>query len=453
MFRSLGRVLRFVGYPLKVTCRRPRLTLLVGLLLLTGAIVGVRQYALAQWQRAQADLKADRPKEARDRLAFCLRVWPRSPEVHRLAARAARLVNDFNGAEAHLNRCLELEQGATDAVRLEFLLLRTQAGEVDELAPVLFDTVEKGHPESPLILETVARAYMLRLRYKPASACLSKWIEIEPQNAKPFHWRGWALERLNNRKGARADYNRALELDPDLVPVRLRVAEMFIEDKQAPEALPHLERLFRQVPDNPHVQAQMGICLFLLGRGVEARRLMEGAVDHLPNDPALLVALANLDLQDGRPAEAERRLRAVLAADSSDTESLFVLASALQLQGRAEESAATLAEYTRKRVVVERINELLKDKADNPTAKADDYAEIGRLFLEIGRNKYGVYWLEQALERDPSYQPAHSALAEYYERKGDATAAAVHRKKLRSPEPVKTPDPPKSENNTGGPRP
>ena len=136
----------------------------------------------------------------------------------------------------------------------------------------------------------------------------------------------------------------------------------------------------------------MGMCRFLQGRTDEARRLMEAAVVHLPKDPALLVALANLDLQEGRAAEAERRLRAVLEADPSDTEALFVLASALQFQGRTEEAAAVLADYERKRAIVDRINDLLKDKADSPTATADDYAEIGHLFFEIGRDKFGVYW-------------------------------------------------------------
>jgi Flp pilus assembly protein TadD len=449
MSRLLGRAARLACYPWRIARRRPRLLLLSGIVLLAGALVGAWRYAVHQWQAAQVALKQDRPQEARERLRLCLRVWFRSPEVHLLAARAARLTGDLAAAEAHLNRCIELQDGATDAVRLEFLLLRVQTGEVDELAPVLFDEVQKGHPESPLILETLARAYILRLRYKPAYACLSKWIELEPHNPKPYQWRGLALERLNNQKGATADYHKALELDPDLIPVRLRVAEMLLEDKQAPEALPHLERLVKQAPDDPLVQARMGMCLFLQGRGEEARRLMEAAVVHLPKDPALLVALANLDLQEGKVADAERRLRAVLAVDSSDTEALFVLASALQLQGRTEESAAVLADYERKRVVVDRINELLKDKADSPSAGANDYAEIGELFLQIGREKFGVYWSERALERDPANQRAHRALAAHYDQKGDAVRAAAHRRQLREPAPA----PPKTSPNPKGAEP
>ncbi|MBP3954824.1 tetratricopeptide repeat protein [Gemmata sp. G18] len=439
MFRLAGRVLRLPGRAWKVIRRRPRLTVLFAVVLVTGAGFGLWRYALGEWRAAQAALKNDRPQEAQEYLAFCLRVWPQSLEVHLFAARAARLTGDLNAAEARLNRCIELQGGATEGVQLEFLLLRVQAGEVDELAPVLFDLVQKGHPESPIILETVAHAYILRLRYKPAFACLSLWIEKYPDGAKPYQWRGWALERLSNEKGAKADYHRALELNPDLMPVRLRVAEMFLEDKQAPEALPHLELLCRQAPNNAFVQARMGMCWFLQGRNDEARRLMEAAVPHLPFDPALLVSLANLDLQENKPADAEHRLRAVLKVDPSDTETLFVLASALHLQGRSAEAAVVLDDYKKKRVLVDRINELLKDKADSPTATAGDYAEIGQLFLQIGREKFGTYWLERALERDATNQVVHHALAVHYERKGDASAAAPHRRHLRTAVPVLPP--------------
>lgn len=435
MTRVLGRVLRVLGCLVGAVRRHPRTAVLSVIGALVAAGGGVYWYAHHQWRAAQAAIKADRPAEARDRLRFCLRVWPRSPEAHLLTARATRLTGDVEAAETHLNRCLQLQDGATEAVQLEFLLVRVQTGEVDEVAPLLIDTVDKGHPESPVILETLARAYIIRLRYKPAYACVSRWIELRPNDAKGYQWRGWVLERLNQQAAANADYHRALELDPELIPVRLRVAEMLLEDKQAPEALPHLEKLYQQAPNDRQVQARLGMCRFLQGRADDARRLMEAAVVHLPYDPALLVSLAMLNLQEGKGPEAERWLRTVLETDPSDTEALYTLVSVLQLQGRSEESAAVLKDYERKRAQVDRINGLLKDVADSPTARPDDYAEIGRLLMEIGRDKNGLYWLDRALERDSGNQQAHRALAAYHGRKGDEAKAAFHRRSVRESAP------------------
>jgi tetratricopeptide (TPR) repeat protein len=411
---------------------RPLLTLLTVVVLAAGTAVGLWRYAVHQWHTAQADLEGGRPHDARERLTLCLSVWPRSTEVHLLAARAARLSGDLDDAEYHLGQCLKLNDGATNAVQIEYLLLRVQTGEVDDVAQALISAVESGHPESPLILETLARSYIIRLRYKSAYACLTRWIEQQPSVATAYQWRGYTLERLNNHKMAVVDYHKALELDPDLIPVRLRIAEMLLEDKQAPEALPHLERLYRQAPTDPLVQGRLGMCRFLQGDIAEARRLMEAAVVHLPKDPELHVYLARIDLMEGRGVEAERRLRMVLESDPSDTETLYNLASALQLQGRTAEAAAVRAEYDQKRIVVDRINELLKDVADSPTATANDHAEIGRLLLEIGRDKLGMYWVNRALERDPTNQQAHLALAAHYDRKGDAVKAAGHRRQLRT---------------------
>src|SRR4051812_20881341 len=102
--RSLWAAARGLGYPARLAWRRPRLSLLLlALLLPAGGALG-SGYLHHQWRAAQAALAADRPDEALGRLRLCLRVWPSSPEVHLLAARAARLSGDVDAAEAHLNR-------------------------------------------------------------------------------------------------------------------------------------------------------------------------------------------------------------------------------------------------------------------------------------------------------------------------------------------------------------
>jgi tetratricopeptide (TPR) repeat protein len=408
--------------------------ILAGLLLALFVSIGVfviRWGVQSQWELALEDVRNERPFEARSRLDYCRKVWPRNSEVCLLSARVARVLGDVAKCESLLHECIKLDGGASEGVQLEFFLLRTQSGEVDELAPRLFQLVESNHPDSRMILQTVSRAYIVRLRYRPAFASLSKWIEVEPGIARPYHWRGWVLERMNNPKAAMEDYLRALDRDPKLDEVRLRLAEMFLEDKQAPEALPLLTQLMQERPDNPVVRARLGSCLFLQGRSSEARQLLESALAELPKDPTLLSSLASLELQDGNAAAAERFANQILATDESDTEALFLLSSAYQQLGRIDEAKNALRSYQEKRAIVDRINDLLKDATDTPNAHADDYAEIGQSFLKIGREKFGVYWLEQALERDATCQKAHQAFADYYEAKGDATNADLHRRQLR----------------------
>src|SRR5260370_30851881 len=162
VLRGFPKVTFSLLAPAVIACKgvrkRPCTALFVlAVLLRAGTGAGTYLYALQQWHAAETDVKEGRLGDARDRLHVCLFVWPWSARVHLLAARVDRLSMDLQGAEAHLNRCLELQGGATEATQLEFLLLRIQWGEVDEVMPALFTYVENKHAETPLILETLAR--------------------------------------------------------------------------------------------------------------------------------------------------------------------------------------------------------------------------------------------------------------------------------------------------------
>src|SRR5687768_6100684 len=77
----LRRVLRLPGKVWKTVRRRPRLTLmLLAFLLVASSVASLWGYGVYQWRAAQVALKEGRPKEARERLVVCLRVWPRNVE-------------------------------------------------------------------------------------------------------------------------------------------------------------------------------------------------------------------------------------------------------------------------------------------------------------------------------------------------------------------------------------
>lgn len=423
MFRSLGYVI----------WKRPKTTALVlALLVLIGAGVGLYVYVFQQWDAARTAVKEGRPAEARAGLVLCLSVWPYSVPVHILAARRARMMGDFAGAEAQLQRCLRLQKGASADVQIEFLLMRVQRGEVDDVAEELFQHVQNKSSESTLITETMARAYMDKLRYGPALQCLDRWIEASPEEAKPHHWRGWVLERLDETDAAIEDYRRALELDPGLIAVRLRMAELMLEKSNPPEALVYLEPLSKQFPDHPEVIALLGRCRFLQGQTEEAGRLMEAAVKQRPEDGPLLNTLAKLNLGDGKAVEAEQWARQALKADSTDAEAENILAASLRSQGRLKEADAAQEQHEKDMVLLRKVNRMLGEDADpkHPTRNASDFYEVGAIFLRGGQDRQAEYWLNRALALDPGHRPTLQALAEYYEGKGDAGKAAAYRQRI-----------------------
>jgi tetratricopeptide (TPR) repeat protein len=413
--------------------RRPKTTSFAVLLLLAAGCAGGYFYALGQWHAAQEDVREGRYAEARDRLTLCLRLWPRSSDVHLLAARLERLDGHMDEADAHLKVCMKLQGGATEATQLEYLLIRAQTGEEEEVAPDLFRFVDHNHPDTPWIMSALCGAYMRHLRFGPAYAALTRWMEVEPGSPRPYHWRGWVLEHLNNPYLALKDYEHALKLDPDLFAVRLRVAEIYMEQHRQMNAVPHLEWLHRQFPERADVLARLGECRLLEGRTKEGRRLLQQALKQLPEDVPVLANLAELELLEGRPAAAENWLRKALRVDPADTKVLFALYRSLQQQGRAQEAATVLASCKKESEQLTRTNLLLRDEARQPSPDPAPASEIGIALLRIGQDRQGLYWLEKALQRDPNHVPSHRALADYFERKGDHEAAAAHRRWLNAP--------------------
>jgi tetratricopeptide (TPR) repeat protein len=418
MIRQLGMLLRV----------RLKTTILVLVVVLVGIGGGGYVYALHQWHAAQQALQENRLDDARSSLRVCLFVWPRSVPVHILAARAARSKGNFEEAEAHLSRCLKLKPNDTDAAEVEFLLMRVQKGEEDQLAPLLMLYVDRGYAESALILETLSRAYLTHFRFGPAHYYLTRWIDLVPDARQAYRSRGWVNERLNDWEAALHDYQTAVDLDPNLVDIQVHIAELWLERSNTPEALKRLEPLYKQYPDRADIKARLGQCRFMEGLP-EARPLLESALAELPDDPALIVCLARLEMQDNHLAEAESLLRRALKLDPLDTEVRFTLVACLQLQERWKDAEIALDQHRKDSAQMRKLVHIIQEEARQPSRDPAPAFEIGNVFL-ASNERVGLYWLHRALERNPRHVPTLEALADYYERKGDKDRAAQYRRRL-----------------------
>ena len=301
MFCRLGKIIR----------TRPRATvLLLSLTILVGTGAGFYGYA-ASISGMRRRARTGRPAEARHRLELCLSVWPRSSAVHLLAARAARLSEDYEAAEAHLKKCMTLQHRRERSHAAGVSSHSRQTGEEDEVAPLLQRLVAQKHPEAPLILETLARVYMHNLRDGPAYAILNRWIELEPGNAKPFHWRGWILERLHNDKLALKDYEQRGHGTPAWSRLTCgwrKCCWMISEPSRRSPTWSSSAGNFPTPPTSWCGWASAASCKAAVRRPAASwKRRNPGC----PTIPRFLSHLARLDSQEGRPAEA-RTLAAVV---------------------------------------------------------------------------------------------------------------------------------------------
>jgi tetratricopeptide (TPR) repeat protein len=411
--------------------RHPWIAVAAVLLTVAGAAAGLELWARARYRAAEKELHDFHLDEARRHVGYCLRVWPRGPATHLLAARIERWAGDYPKAEQLLNSCQQLQGGPSEATQVEWILMRTQAGELNQNEVGLWKCVEQNHPQSVEILATLARSYMMASRLGPGFRALNQWLERDPTAPQAWYWRGWSYERVGNMDAAMDDFNKSLELDPDRLEVRLRLASLYLDNKKPVEALPHFERLARSHPDNPEVLAGLAQCLVYQGETDKARDLLDRALAKQPDQVRALTLRGQIDCEKERPAEGEVWLRKALALKPRDKDALFQLSTCLKQQPGREREAAEV--HARHEAVVA---DLLQVRAllDGPVLRSpqdpDLLTQVGVLLLRLGEDKHGVDYLRRALHEDERFKPAHEALARYYEDKGDLKGAAEHRRAL-----------------------
>ena len=409
--------------------RWPWLVLAAGLAV-AAAFLGREGWASWQERAARRAVAAERFDEARAHIDSALRVRPNSAADHLLAARIARLGGDYAAAERHLARCAEVG-GMTPPLQLEWLLLRCQRGEVDELAAGLWADVNDHHPDSAAILEALADVYMRAARYSEALACLDRWLQLAPDSARALDWRGWVSNQLDHRGQALADYERALELQPDRPLIRQRLAEILVDSTRHAEALPHLERLRAQEPDNPDVPVLLARCRMVQSRPDEARALLDAVLKEHPHHFEALLRRGELAYSERQYAEAERWQRAALAEKPLNPEARYGLHLSLRAQGdRQADAQKELARWEEDRRGRDRLVHLLRTELPRRPNDAGLAREVGELFLRQGEDQRGVFWLRRALELKPQDAATLRALLAYYERTNNPEQAAQFRQKL-----------------------
>ncbi len=415
--------------------RHPRASAAAGALLLIAATAcGVSAWADYQFRAAERALRDEHYAEALRHARLGLRVRPGSAEGHLLAARIERQGSNFVEAERELQECVRLQQGATAATQLEWLLLRAQRGEVDEVAAGLWYCVDNDDPEAGSILEALARIYMHQFRLGPALACLDRWLGREPDCVRALDWRGWVHEQLEQRQPAREDYRRALELAPGRSELRLRFAELLLDDVKPDEAAEHFERLRRELPGRPEVVTGLARCRALKGDFPEAHRLIAEVLAAHPDDAEALLARARLDLEEGRPGDAEAALRHALEVNPYYLPARYSLWQSLQRQpDRAAETAEAKARHDALKEDLARLTVLLGPEGAKSRGDPERASEVGALLLRTGQERMGLDWLKAALKLDPRCARAHELLAAYYEKNGAAEKAEEHRRESRSP--------------------
>jgi tetratricopeptide (TPR) repeat protein len=413
-----------------------RLRALIMLLLLAVTGLGLTVAGIYLWagwheRKARQQLARYDFEAAYRHYQQCLKVWSGSAALHLEAGRAARRARNFDAAEEHLRLSQKLKGTSAD-LQLERLLLEAQNGDLTQVEKTLKEYVRLDKPETPLVLEALADAYVRTGRPFDAEEVVVKLLKREPNHVEVLCHQGRLLALRQDRAEAQRIFERILELRPSHLGARYELSKLLLDEEPA-TALEHVRYLREHGQDSLELQLRQATCHKYLGEGDKAKRLLDDLLDEAPDNITVLVARGVLAIELADPTGAETWLRKVLILDPFHHEANYQLCQALVQQGnRLDAAREQLAVCARINADLNRIKEIQRTSRDKLGQSPALLHECGVLLLRNGRTAEGIEWLYRVLQVETTHQQTHRVLFEYFEKTGDKERAAEHRRFLSS---------------------
>ena len=171
------------------------------------------------------------------------------------------------------------------------------------------------------------------------SRAVELWLQRRPGRADQVQgriWRARVLIFAGDSPAGVAALREALGLMPDHFDARFQLA-LALAQQNPDEARHHLEILRDRYPENHYVRFGLATTYRMLGRSNESRQLLETLLTG-PSELSALVELAALDLDEGKVADARRRLQTALDRAPNSPEVNLAMRRCEQLTGHPAEA-------------------------------------------------------------------------------------------------------------------
>ena len=256
--------------------------------------------------------------------------------------------------------------------------------------PGTLQTAPGGRPDLPLGRELLEQGLE-----SAALVAFERAAEGDPSPGTLYRL-GTLLSKSGQPARAKAVFERALALDPELAEASNDLGALLAQDGDLARAMERFREALRANPDYPDALNNLGYALLLSGRRVEARELYERALALQPDFPEALNNVGLILGQDGDIPGAEPYFRRALGSRPDYGEAANNLALALVSQGAADQALRLLSDF-------------LEAHPDYEGT----YVTLAKLHLSTGRNREGLRILERLLQRNPRHERALAMLREF----------------------------------------
>jgi Flp pilus assembly protein TadD len=233
---------------------------------------------------------------------------------------------------------------------------------------------------------------------RPAVTAFEKAAQASP-NASTLYRLGTLLAKSGDATKARAAFERALALQPDLAEANNDLGALLAQNGDVEGAIARFRAALTTTPEYPDALNNLGFALLITGHESEARGLYEKALALQPDFPE---ALNNLGMLAGRAGDldrAERYFRDALTRRDDYGEAANNLALVLVARGQREAAV-----------------QLLNNFVDKVPQYEAAYLTLAKIYLSANQSTEGIAVLERLLQRNPGHPQARELLQQWKSR-------------------------------------
>lgn len=244
-------------------------------------------------------------------------------------------MGSYQQAEQHLRKYLAAVPDNTYARKLlaQAQLQTAPAEALATLAPAL-----KNASDDPQLLALAGETYLRNQDFGNATTYLEKATALAPKVAALHTSLGLSRMRQGDQAKGLSELELAASLDTSSPKAGIALVQAEMSMKHYDKALAAAQALAKQQPDNAQVHTLLGTVYAAKGDQANARASLEKA---LAIDPVFFPAAANLaqmDLNDKKPADAEARFNSILKKDPKHIGAMTALAELAVLQNQPDKA-------------------------------------------------------------------------------------------------------------------
>jgi tetratricopeptide (TPR) repeat protein len=216
-----------------------------------------------------------------------------------------------------------------------------------------------------------------------------------------------AAQQRGDFPAAIRDYQKLLELNPNMVDARVNLGAALAHAGRFDEAIAQYRLALASTPDNSAVRRNLGLAYYKKGDLADAVHEFQEIRKVQPKDAQLAILLGDSEVKLGKGADAVVMLLPLEADNESNPDFQYVLGAALVQSGRPREGIPRL------------------EKMAASTHSADAYLLAGATLLDIRQFERARVDLEAALVLDSKLPHIYSLTGTARDKTGDVAQAEI----------------------------